>query len=437
MKDVILINPQPVVLKSLFAERVMYTNPPLGIGYLASAVRNKGFSVDIFDMGPEKLFVQDILEEIEQHQVQVVGISSFVANHGNGLRIAQHVKEKYPDVTVVMGGPHASFIAEEVLRTGYVDIVSLFEGELTFPEIVNAVINKKPLDNILGISYLQEEKIITTGARPLIENLDDIAFPAWDLYKLNRYTQPGVLLTGRGCPYKCIFCAASVVSGARYRMRSTKNVVDEIEFLYNKYNITHYFFGDDTFTADETHCVDICREIRRRGLKIKWEAEARANTVNDFVASEMVKAGCKHVQIGAESGDNYILKTIGKNITTDTIEKAVKTFLKHGTTVVCSFILGNPEDTAETMDKTIEFAIRIKKMAPGFSTCKFSLLTPLPGTPVYINRDKLGIKLISKNWDKYSFMDPIAETKNLTRKDLQNIYLDAWISYTKGEMRHA
>ena len=437
MKQVILINPQPVVLKDLFAERIMFTNPALGLGYLASAIRDKGFSVDIIDMGPQKLLLKDILKQVEDNQTKVIGISSFITNHGNGIKIAKYIKDRCPNVKIVMGGPQASFIPEEVLSSGCIDVVSMFEGEITFPELVDAFINEKPIDNILGISYIKDGKIFTTSARPVVENLDELSYPAWDLFKLDKYSMPGIILTGRGCPYKCIFCAASAVSGARYRIRSTKNVVDEIEYLNKEYNISYFFFADDTFTADEEHCIDICREIRKRGLEIKWEAEARADTVNDHVASEMVKAGCKHVLIGAESGDNNILKTIGKNITTDTIEKAVKTFLAHGITVICSFILGNPEDTKETIDKTIEFTIKIKKFTHGFSNCKFSLLTPLPGTPVYINREKLGIKLISTNWDKYTFMDPIAQTKHLSIKELQNINFNAWSRYVTGEVKNA
>lgn len=434
MKQVILINPQPVVLKGNFAESVMYVNPPLGLLYLASSLRKKGFTVDVFDMGPQKLLMTDILDEIEKHSVKVVGLSSFIANHGNGIRMAQAVKRRFPEVKVVMGGPQASFIAGEVLNTGCVDVVSMFESEITIPELVDALISGKPLEGIQGITFLKDGEPFTTEPRPRIEDLDSIEFPAWDLLKIDKYNQPGIVLTGRGCPYRCIFCSASVVSGARYRMRSTKNVVDEIEHLYNQYNIRHFFFADDTFTADQEHCVDICREIRRRRLLIRWEAEARANTVNSFIAREMVKAGCRHVQIGAESGDNHILKTIGKNITTDVIEEAVKTFLRHGTTVVCSFILGNPEDTLQTIDQTIKFAIKLKKLAPNFSTSKFSFLTPLPGTPVYVNREKLGIRLLSSNWDKYSFMDPICETKHLTRRDIQNSFLRAWSSYVRGEM---
>jgi len=435
MKQIILINPQPVVLKDIFAESVMYKNPPLGLGYIASAVRKKGFSVDILDMGPERLLVKDILEQIKNQETKVVGISSFIANHGNGIRIAKHIKGSFPNVKVIMGGPQASFIPEEVLSCGCVDVVSMFEGEITFTELADAFINDKPIDDILGISYLEDGHVVTTAPRPVIEDIDSIDFPAWDLIKQEKYQQPGVILTGRGCPYKCIFCAASAVSGARYRIRSTKNVVDEIEYLYKEYNISYFFFADDTFTAEEEHCIDICREIRRRKLKIMWEAEARANTVNDRVVSEMVKAGCMYVQIGAESGDNNILKTIGKNITTNTIEKAVKTFLSHGVSVVCSFIVGSPEDTTDTISKTIMFSLKLRRLAPKtYSNSKFALLTPLPGTPVYINREKLGMKLSTTNWDKYTFYDPIAETKYLSLKDLQNEYSRAWESYTRGKL---
>lgn len=432
MKDIILLNPPPVVLKDSFAENVMFANPPLGIGYLATALRKKGFVVDLFDMAPERMKLKDLEEEIVKHQVPIVGISSFVANHGNGMRIAEFVKEKFKDVKVVMGGPQASFLCEEVLNSGVVDVVSLFEGEETIPELVDAFINGKDIANVKGISYRKDGQIVKTEQRPLITDLDSLGHPAWDLYELSAYTNPGVILTGRGCPYHCIFCSAGAVAGGRYRMRSTKSVVDEIEYLYKNHDITDFFFADDTFTASADHCIDICHEIRRRGLKIHWEAEARANTVTDRVVAEMAKAGCRHVQIGAESGDDEVLKIIGKNVTTKTIENAVMTFLRHGITVVCSFILGNPTETVETMDKTIKFAIHIKNLTEGFSTCKFSYLTPLPGTPVYEKKEEWGIKLLSRNWDKYTFMDPICETDTISKQMLQNKYLQAWVSYTKG-----
>lgn len=434
MSNLLLINPQPVVLKDLFAEAVMYANPPLGLGYLASALRNRGHYVSVFDMGAQQLFLSDIYQHIENYKITTIGISSFIANHGNGMRIAKAVKEKYPNINVIMGGPQASNIVEEVLNSGYIDAISMFEGEDTLPELITYMEESKDLNKVLGIAFKENGRIIVTEPRPKIENLDDIAFPAWDLFNLDKYAEPGVILSGRGCPYKCIFCSATVVSGARYRIRSAKNVVDEIEYLYNHFNIKQFFMADDTFTANKEHCISICKEIRKRNLNIQWEAEARANTVTEEIASEMAKSGCNHVQIGSESGDNKILNDIGKNITIETIENAVKIFLKHGITVVCSFILGHPEDTIQTVEKTIQFAINLKKLSPNNATAKFAILTPIPGTPVYNNREKYGIKMLSDNWDKFTFFDPVMETKNLSKIDLQNLYLRAWISYVRGEI---
>lgn len=433
MKDIILLNPPPVVLKDSFAENVMFANPPLGIGYLATALRKKNFNVDLFDMAPERMKLKNLEDEIKENSIPIVGISSFVANHGNGMRIAKFIKETFSNVKVIMGGPQASFLCEEVLESGYVDVISLFEGEETIPELVDALLNNKDLSNVKGIAYVKDGFVVRTEKRELITDLDSLGFPAWDLYELSAYTNPGVVLTGRGCPYQCIFCSAGAIAGGKYRMRSTKSVVDELEYLNKTYNIKDFFFADDTFTASAKHCIDICHEIRRRKLNIHWEAEARANTVTDHVVCEMAKAGCRHVQIGAESGDNDILKIIGKNVTTDTIENAVMTFLQHGITTVCSFILGNPKENVETVDKTIKFAVHLKNLTSGHSSCKFSFLTPLPGTPVYERRDEWGIRLLTNNWDKYSFIDVVCESDALPKKVIQNKYLQAWVSYTKGE----
>lgn len=433
MKGILLINPQPVVLKGMFAESIMYANPPLGLGYIASVLRDCGYNVEICDMGSQKLTLKNILDKIDG-KYSVVGISSMIANHGNCMRLAKVLKESFPDIKIIMGGPQATFIPEEILKSGYVDIVCMFEGEETIVEVMYALSKNNGLEKIKGIAYTENGKIHINEKRPFIRDLDKIPFPAWDLFSLKDYPEPGVIISGRGCPYRCIFCAATALSGAKYRMRSPKNVVDEIEYIYTKYGIDHMFIGDDTFTAVKKHCLEICSEIRKRKLDISWEAEARANTVTDEIANEMAKAGCVHVQIGAESGDNDILRKIGKNITTQAIENAVKTFLKNGISVVCSFIIGHPFDTYESAQKTINFAAKLHEQSPLIS-CKFALLTPLPGTPIFEEKERFGIKLLSKNWDLYTFFDVVYETDFLNKKELQNLYTEAWKKYCEVELR--
>lgn len=436
MFDVLLINPKPVTMKGTKHEKLMYSHPAPGIGYLAAALRKSKISVDILDMGPSGKGVDDILNIIQQNEVKILGISSFVANHGNGMRIAKSVKKYYPAIKIIMGGPQATFISEEILYTGTVDFVSFYEGEETLPVLCSLLLsNGTAFSDIKGIAYLDlNGKYVRTEDRPYIQDLDAIGMPAWDLYELDKYICPGVILSGRGCPYRCIYCSAGTVSGSRYRTRSVENVVDEIEYLYRECGVDYFFLADDTFTADKEHCIGICQEIRRRKMDIHWEAEARANTVTDEIVREMANAGCRHVQIGAESGDNQVLRDIGKNISTDTIEQAVCKFLRAGITVVCSFIIGTPTETHSTFEKTLEFALKIRRLSKhNFTNCKFAILTPLPGTPVYEDREKWGVELITTNWDKYDFYDPVIRTKNLSEHDLRNMFMKAWVEYTKTE----
>lgn len=427
MKDILLINPPPVVLKEMFAEDIMYSNPPIGLGYLASVLRNDGYSVEICDMGPQKLRVKDVINRVDG-QYSAVGITSMVANHGNCMRLAKALKESFPEIKVIFGGPQASFIPEEILKSGYVDIVCMLEGEETIIDLMNTLSKNDGLEKVNGIAYAENGKIHINAKRTFISELDKIPFPAWDLFSLKDYIEPGLILSGRGCPYQCIFCAASAFSGAKYRMRSPGNVVDEIEYIHTQYGINYMFIADDTFTAVKKHALDICSEIKRRKLDISWEAEVRANTIDDEIAKEMAKAGCVHVQIGAESGDNGILKKVKKNITTHTIENAVKIMLKNGISVVCSFIIGHPFDTYESVQRTIAFAVKLRKLSQ-FSTCKFALLTPLPGTPIFEEKEKYGIKLLTNNWDQYTFHDPVFETKSLSKKELQNLFVEVWMEY--------
>ena len=176
MIDILLINPQPVVMKDLFAENLMYANPPLGLGYLASAARNAGYSVDLIDVGIDKLTISGIIHRIIEVDAQIVGISSFIANHGNGLKIAHEIKKQFgSQVKVMMGGPQASFVYEEVLKQGDVDIVSIFEGEQTIVELLNCIKTGGDLKKIAGIAFVNEEgEVIKTERRLPIQDLDTI-----------------------------------------------------------------------------------------------------------------------------------------------------------------------------------------------------------------------------------------------------------------------
>lgn len=429
MKEVLLINPVPTTLKGTFAEEMMYMNPPIGISYIADALLKSNISVKIVDMAPEKVTVEMIINIIKVENIKIVGISSFVSSHENAIKLSKIIKDTFPNIVIVLGGPHATFLSEEILRLGYVDYVNRFEGEISFIKLVNNILNKTE-SNVPGIACLKSNEYHYTDH---IESVDVDKFtPAWSLFDLSLYVKPGVILTGRGCPFQCIFCSAAAISNGVYRTRNVESIIDELKMLKEKYNIVDFFFADDTVTASEENITKLCNRIIEEKLHIRWEAEIRANRINNKTMNLMVKAGCHHVQIGAESGNNDVLKEINKNITTDLILDACKCALANGSSVVCSFIIGNHCDTKETISDTVDLALRVKSLS-SHASAKFSILTPLPGTPIYEKREEFGIKLTSNNWDDYTFSTAVMKTKFLERKEIQSLYINSWVSYVKGD----
>ena len=176
MFDVLLTNPRPVTMKGTKHEKLMYSHPAPGIGYLAAALRKINISVFLFDMGPSEKDADDILHFIEEHDVKILGISSFVANHGNGMRIAKYVKAHYPSIKIIMGGPQATFISEEILAAGCVDFVSFYEGERTLQELCSLILQgETDYSGVKGLAYIDDDNAYhRTEDRAYIQNLDDI-----------------------------------------------------------------------------------------------------------------------------------------------------------------------------------------------------------------------------------------------------------------------
>lgn len=426
MIDVLLVSPPVSGFRDSIDKDTMYINPPLGIGYIATMLRKYRINTSLIDMGPQNYNVARLLSFIQKHEVRFVGISTMVTNYQNGIIIAEEIKRFRQDIITIIGGVQATFLAKETLKNNFIDYVSLYEGEVSFVNLIEALMNGKDITKLKGIGYRDENKICINEEKVLIQDLDQIGFPAWDLYDLSCYPEPGIILTGRGCPYSCIFCAGGNTNGIGYRMRSCNNVVDEIEFLKNAYDISHFFIADYTFIANKKHCISICEEIQRRKLNITWEEEARANLVDEQIVTAMKKAGCVQVQIGIESGNDTILESINKKINTKQVENAVRIYLKNGISVMGSFIIGHHEDDEETVMQTINFAKRIKMLNPKYVNCMFAILTPLPGTPIFENPEKYGIQILTNDWSQYTFAEPIIETKNLTRRQLRNLYYRAW-----------
>ncbi len=272
---------------------------------------------------------------------------------------------------------------------------------------------------MLGITYRKDGKIMRNPDRPYIENLDDIPFPArhfWPMERIRKYEEIFYLMTSRGCVYWCEFCSTVRMHGRKYRMRSPKNVVDELEFLHDTYGATQFTFLDDVFTLDKARTEEICREIKNRKLKIKWSCGTRVDMVTKELLLKMKEAGCVAVWFGVESGSQEVLDDMRKGISPAQTMKVLSWVREIGLIPVPNVVLGFPGETKETIWNTIKFA---EKISPDYICC-YDVATPFPGTPLYeLVKGKGWLKVT--DFDKYDINTPIFETPWLSMKELKEI----------------
>jgi len=260
--------------------------------------------------------------------------------------------------------------------------------------------------------------------RPYIENLDELPFPArhlWPMERLREYEDILYLVTTRGCVYWCEFCSTVRMHGRKYRMRSPKNVVDELEFLNKTYGVTKYTFCDDAFTVDQERTKELCREILNRGLKIQWNCGTRVDMITEDLLREMKNAGCISVWFGVESGSQNVLDCMNKGISTEQTVRSLNWVREVGLRPVPNVILGFPGETKESAWKTIKF---VEKISPD-DLAFYNIATPFPGTPMF-DAVKGNNWLKIEDFDKYDTATPAFETPWLSMKELTKIRLQAF-----------
>lgn len=342
----------------------------LGLGYLASILEKKGRHPRIIDCQGAEDYEQDIRKALKEYAW--IGIHVNVATVTHALNIAQMVRKLSPGAKIVMGGPHATVIYDRLIPE-YADIVVRGEGEHTIGELIA---DSKPLRQIPGIAYW-DDGLKVNPPRVLIEDLDGLPFPARHLVNLNKI---GRLITTRGCPYQCIFCACFIIHGRKPRSRSIDNIMSEIDYLVSRFSMQEILIHDDCFNYDLERVKNICKAIIKLGHRsLRFSAlDMRADVCDAEMFKLMKRAGFYFVRFGIESGSQEVLNKTNKNLELSKVKQTIILARKAGLRVGGYFMLGLPFDTIETMQKTIDFAKTLS-----LDRVSMGIATPFPGTKFY------------------------------------------------------
>lgn len=429
MKKILLIQPFPYKRSR---RKVTSDRLPLGLLYIGETVRNR-LNVDIrlLDLSlKDKTF--DFSEYLFDFLPDVIGISVHSTSISLlSFQLTEFIKNKLPHSVIVGGGVHVSIDPINALKRSKFDIIVRGEGEEIFTNLISELNNNGNLNNIKGIVFKDKNAIIDTGLGPLpdIDALPIMPSTIIDLdsYDLDVPFMPKGktinLITSRGCPYKCAFCSYKIISGTRIRLRSSENIIKEIENFYYNYNISNFYFVDDNFLISSQRIYDLGMYIKKRGLKIHWRCQSRADTfLKDMYSVKIIsKIGCKHISFGVESGDQELLDRINKKLRLKNAEMAIKIAKENGIIVRLFLMVGLPFQDSKSIQKTIDFIHRTQP-----DEISVNVFVPYPGSPIYDNLEEWGIYInntdVSKHICRTDWLDKMSEN------DVKPVIDTRWMS---------
>lgn len=398
--NVLLINSTWPYLESKHYKINVYTPeistvwPPIGIGYIASCLEKYSHRVAIFDrnaeiakLGNYESVNKKMVQMLEAFQADIVGISATTPTAEDAFFCSRIIKEIDPSVIVVLGGAHATALPEKILnKNKSIDIVSIGEGEETTVELCSGI----ALNQIRGIAFRNSDGEITiTEKRAPIKNIDKIPYPARHLFDMDFYLKPSTqvifgykcsatsIISSRGCPNSCAFCAGPTMSQNKVRFHSVDYTINEIEMLINNYNVGGLFFTDEMFTGNRNRVLELCEQMVGRQMqnKIVWGAQLRVDYIDSQLLSAMKRAGCVQVEYGFESGSPRILKEMNKNITVEQCIAASRITKEVGLRQLANIIVGWPTEGLDDLLLTIKL---VEETDPDFVS--WHEFKPLPGS---------------------------------------------------------
>jgi anaerobic magnesium-protoporphyrin IX monomethyl ester cyclase len=438
-------------------------NLPVGLMYIAAVLKKAGYTVEILDAFMAATFqksgetitvgmpFEQIKKEIQNRKPQIVGISGpFTCQIENSVKVSDLTKEVDPTILTVIGGPHVTLVPKEFLEEAKnVDIAVIGEGEYAMLEVVQAFEGKKQLKDLQGIAYRHDENVVVNPSRPLIENLDELPYPAYDLVNMEQYLNPKEIgyrsfrdhaismITSRGCPFNCCFCAVHLHMGQTFRAHSAEYVLNHIQFVVDTFEVKNIFFEDDNLTLNIKRFEAICDGIIQRKLKIGWETPngVRADCLNLELLKKMKRSGCKSVFVGVESGDQQILdNVICKSLDLNRVVEFAKNAKEIGLKTGGFYIIGFPGETKENMQRTVDFALDLKRRYD--VGMHLFAATPSYGTRLYEECKAKGYLPADLTWNSFAQArqakgTPLITTNEFTPEEVKEIAAKALAEYKR------
>ena len=401
--------------------KVGFIVPPLGLAYVAASLRDAGHEVAIHDFNVEA-------EPPDYGAYGLVGISGDTFRHNRALGIAAEAKKA--GALTVIGGPHVTFLDTETLADQNVDFIVRGEGEATAAELADTIELGSGFHGISGLSFKGDGQVVRNPARTPPQDLDALPFPARDLLKMDRYRSLELakrkvtsIVSSRGCPSGCSFCASHRYAGRKWRARSVESLLEEVRLVVGQYNFGGVAFVDDNFTLDPRRVIELSQALIRETIDIKWWCFSRSDTLvrNPEMVEWMAKSGCRYVFMGVESPHKDTLDRYSKKATADQAEQAVKLLKRHKIETLAAYILGAPDETREMIEETIRFAVKLDT-----GGVQYTLLTPFPGTPLL---EEMKDRLLSDNWDDFDCTHPVVRSDYLSPKELTELMFKGYKSF--------
>ena len=439
-------------------------NLPLGLMYIAAVLEKSSYTTEILDafitddpfMKEGKtirvgLPFEQIKAQISSRKPDIVGIAGpFTCQIEHSLRISALAKEVDPNILTVVGGPHVTVVPKGFLEEAKtVDIAVTGEGEYAMRDIAQYFEGKKQLNEILGIAYRENGEIKVNSARPFLEDLDELPYPAYDHVDMERYLNPKKIgyrsfrdraismITSRGCPFNCCFCSVHLHMGKGFRAHSENYVLDHIQFVVDKFKVKNIFFEDDNLTFDIPRFEAICDGLISRKIKIGWETPngVRADCLSLNLLQKMKKSGCQSLFFGVESGDQQVLdNVICKSLDLKKVVEVAKLSRNIGLKTGGFYIIGFPGETKANMQKTVDFALGLKRDYD--VGMHLFIATPSYGTRLYEQCKDNGYIKTDLGWDSFAEARqpkgmPLISTEDFTSEEVKEIASKALAEYKK------